>query len=214
MELCWLPHHRVPTATHIVLGWGDGGNMSQQGNYGGQDPYQSGSPGYGQPPGGNWGGPPEGPHGGASSGGFGRLLSKIAIGGVIGGILSSIPLLSILNCCFCVLNLVGVGIGMGLHFKSNPNDKMSVGEAAGFGALTGAAAGLIASVLGILITFVAGAAIIALADTLPRDVGKMVGQSAANGVMTILIYPPVFAVTGALGAVVCLVAIFKSNKAD
>ena len=55
------------------------------------------------------------------------------VGGLIIGVLSTVPMLSVVNCCFCLLNIGGVLGGMAMHVKRTPDDKMSMGEAGGFG---------------------------------------------------------------------------------
>jgi hypothetical protein len=78
-------------------------------------------------------GPPQGnpfapPPIGAPGQGFGRFGKYIAIGGLIGGVLSSIPLLNLLNCCFCLLVVVGVAGGLSMHLSANPDDSQRLAK--------------------------------------------------------------------------------------
>ena len=203
-----------------------------QGNYGGWNPEQQPG-GYGQPPAGGYGQPPAGPPGGppgpggwgapppagpnmggagGGGGGFGRLLPKAAIGGAIGGVLSVIPILSLLNCCFCLLNIAGVGIGMKMHFSANPQDKMNMGEAAGFGAIAGAIAGLIAGVVGFVLNLALAGLMASLLKSMPRDAQQIFAQLIGGGVAGIFTRPPMFAVFGAIGGILLLMVAFKDNK--
>ncbi len=57
-------------------------------------------------------------------------MKSAAIGGAIGGVLSAIPLLNMLNCCFCLLCMAGAVIGLQLYLKESPNENLSNGGAA------------------------------------------------------------------------------------
>jgi len=80
----------------------------------------------------------------------------MAIGGVIGGVLSSIPCLSALNCCFCLLIGVGSYLAVKLWLDADASTKLTMGDAAMLGAGSGAIAGVITAVLGALMSLITG----------------------------------------------------------
>ena len=83
-------------------------------------------------------------------------LKHMAIGGVIGGVLSSIPCVSTLNCCFCLL--VGLGSYLSVRFwlDANPERQLSTSDAALLGAGSGAIAGVITAILGAITNLILG----------------------------------------------------------
>jgi hypothetical protein len=110
---------------------------------------------------------------------------KAAIGGIVGGILSSIPILNMLNCCFCLLNGAGAGLGVHLHLKSDPAVKMSSSQAAASGAISGVIAGIMASVSGALVMLIMGS----FAEGFYRDLGlprDFVEQMTATNAMSLI----------------------------
>lgn len=137
------------------------------------------------------------------------------IGGFIGGVLSSIPLLNILNCCFCLLNGVGAGLGVTLHLKSSTETTMSLGRAAISGAISGAIAGLMATAASAITMWAMGG----FFDKIYRDMGvprDMVKQLTAldaagllfQGCFNLVIYP----VFGALFAMLTLQLFFQDRS--
>jgi len=80
----------------------------------------------------------------------------MAIGGVIGGVLSSIPCVSALNCCFCLLVGVGSYLSVKLWLDSDDSIKLSTADAAMLGAGSGAIAGVITAVLSAIVSLVTG----------------------------------------------------------
>ena len=66
----------------------------------------------------------------------------MAIGGVIGGVLSSIPCVSALNCCFCLLVGIGSYLSVKLWLDADASTKLSTADAAALGAGSGAIAGV------------------------------------------------------------------------
>lgn len=158
---------------------------------------------------------PPGPGGGSGGplpGGFGRLLKGAAIGGVIGGALSSIPLLNVLNCCFCVLNMAGAVLGIWMHLREAPNDRIANGEAAGMGAISGAIAGFMAGVIGLLMSFALGGVMYRFyRSALPRDVARAIAQTSAQGALGIVIDPFIYGAFGALAGFLAMQIFFKKN---
>jgi hypothetical protein len=80
----------------------------------------------------------------------GRYAKEAATGGVLGGILSAIPGLNILNCCCCGLNILGAAFGLYLWFAKEPDGKLSIGDAAISGAISGCVTGVIVSIVNAL----------------------------------------------------------------
>lgn len=129
--------------------------------------------------------------------------------------LSSIPLVSALNCCFCLLCMAGAVIGIQLYLKENPQEMLSNGDAATSGAISGAITGVIAGVLGILVNLIFGGAgsMAAIAKSLPPDVAKNFGWALAGGASIIGVIFGVIIYTGfgALGGFLGIALFFKDR---
>ena len=128
--------------------------------------------------------------------------------------LSAIPLLNMLNCCFCLLNLVGVGIGIGMHLKSNPTDKLNAGEAAAAGAISGAVAGLIASIASVIVNLILGSILWRMYSSFPRELRDAMRASAGGGVLGIPVSIMMFAAMGALGGFLAMQLFWKDRLAS
>ncbi len=140
-------------------------------------------------------------------------MGGIVVGGVISGVLSMIPLLNLLNCCFCLLNIGGVLGGMAMHLGRAPDDKMSMGEAAGFGAAAGAIGGVVMSVGGVVMNFALGALLADLYRSISPQLAAQFGASAAAGIFAIPVYAVLFAGFGALAGVLGISVFWKSRQA-
>jgi hypothetical protein len=141
-------------------------------------------------------------------------LAKAAIGGVIGGVVGSIPLVGgLLACCLCLPNVLGIGIGMNMHFKSSQGDRFSIGEGAIFGGMAGVIAGLITGVLNFVINLVLGTALAGLYKSLPSNVRDQLIARTAGGVIGIFTTPIFYGIWGVLAGIVLLSTVFKTNKA-
>lgn len=203
----------------------------------GQPPGGGGGGGWnqpppGQPPGGGWNQPP--PGGGYGQppnyGGFGgppppspfgpppppdqgpnRFLKSALIGGAVGGVASSIPLINWLNCCFCLLNMAGAAFALSLYLKENPTARISTNDAAICGGMAGVFAGVIAGI-GTLITRVVSASLLAtLLPTLPPDFYKSVGWQSSMGFLGIPASAILYGAFGALGGFLALTIFFQDR---
>jgi len=135
------------------------------------------------------------------------------IGGVIGGVLSSIPIISLLNCCFCLPNMAGVAIGLSMFLKSHPQDNLSAGEAAGGGAMAGAVAGLIAGILGLIMNMIVGGMMAGFYRSMPPQFARAMAQATAGGVMAIPLNLFLYGAMGALGGFLAMQLFFKDRLA-
>ncbi|AXI24720.1 hypothetical protein CFE53_00460 [Methanofervidicoccus sp. A16] len=80
-----------------------------------------------------------------------EMVKPILIGGVIGGVLSSVPVIACLNCCCCLLYVLSGVITAYLMSKEfDPSDRDYLIS----GALSGGVAGFVNCVLDTLITFI------------------------------------------------------------
>jgi hypothetical protein len=150
---------------------------------------------------------------GGGGGGAGRFVAKAAIGGVIGGVLSAIPVLGALNCCFCLLNMSGAAIGLSMYLKAHPEENISNGDAATSGAISGAVAGLVAGIVGLVKSLLTNPAAIAEAmRQVPAELRPMVTWVVAGGgVLGVIIAPLIYAGFGALGGFLSMQLFFKSR---
>jgi hypothetical protein len=147
--------------------------------------------------------------------GFGRLAKPAVIGGIIGGILSSIPILNCLNVCLCVLMQAGAGIGVSMYLRGT-GERLSVEESFMMGALSGGVGGLIAGIVNlvlsalmqsILLTFLAGL------GEIPPDLMAQTGGGMVGGVIGIPVGMVIYAVFGGLGSFLTLHFLFPEQKA-
>src|SRR5262245_25301419 len=93
--------------------------------------------------------------GSSGSRGARRFLQSAAIGGAIGGVLSSIPFINVLNCC-CLLNIIGAVIAVGSYLRSHPGENITGGDATLCGVIAGAIAGVISTLLGVVYNIIFG----------------------------------------------------------
>lgn len=201
-------------------GYGGGYGPPPQGPYGspqGYGPPPQQPPGWGPPPPG-WGppppgwGPPQAPKGGPE-----RFLKAALIGGAIGGVASSLPILNLLNCCFCLLNMGGAAMAVGIHLKDNPAERLDNGDAALCGGFAGMMAGVVVGVLGFLMQLVMGSALAAvyssLASILPPDVISKMMMQTGTSILYIPIYVLLYGAFGALGGFLSMHLFFKDRTA-
>ena len=147
---------------------------------------------------------------------FGFVL-KAVLGGIIGGILSAIPVLNILSaipvlnilnyCCFCLLNGAGAALGVSLHCRSDPNVRMSLGQGAISGAISGLVAAGIATVANVIVSFVLGSMMASMFRSLglPREITNQMLDTSFLSIMTSACFNVVlFTVFGALFGMLAL----------
>lgn len=150
------------------------------------------------------------------SGGIGRFTKYIAIGAAVSGVASSIPGLSCLNLICCLLNMAGVALALHLYLKSAPGDVVSNGEAAGFGALAGAGAGVINGIASFFIGAATEKMIITLLERIDPAVAEQTAAQMASTSMLGHIFGAIvglvlFTGFGALGGVLAMQLFFKSR---
>ena len=131
-----------------------------------------------------------------------RLLGPGIVGGLVGAGLSSMPVIGAFNLCFCMLNIIGCQVGLAAYFQQNPHDKLSGGDAAVLGVISGATAGLLSSILLLL----AWSPLLAVGGTEMRAI--FVGSGAITTMMVVGVY----AGFGALGGFLGLVVFFSSRR--
>ena len=150
--------------------------------------------------------------------GFGRFTKHIIIGSIIGGVLSAIPILHFLNCMFCILNVGGIVIALHLYLNANPEDKLTSGEAAGFGALAGVGAGIIASIIFIVTMWALGAKLAILMASIPGSarLGSItsagLGAGIVRGIIRAFFRIALFTGFGALGAFLAMKLFYKDRS--
>jgi hypothetical protein len=144
---------------------------------------------------------------------FSRLTRHVILGGLIGGVLSIIPGLNILNSLFCILGMAGVVLALWMYLRTNPQDSVSVGESAGFGAMAGALAGLLSGA--VTMAFFGGTMLDSILDNLPSDQAGALAAAgvgtAAVGIFAVIVSMVVFAAFGALGGILGMQLFFRSR---
>jgi len=148
--------------------------------------------------------------------GFARFTKHIILGAVFGGALSAIPVLSCINCLFCLLNMAGVVFALSLYLKANPADLLTVGESVGFGAAAGAGAGLIAGIADALVNLMFGAALASLAASIPEAAAnnELIRSMFTGGAMSLVFIPVkiiLYSAFGLLGAFLGMKLFFKTR---
>jgi hypothetical protein len=126
-------------------------------------------------------------------------------------VLSAIPVFNILNCCFCLLNVAGAGIGISMYLKEHPGENLSSGDAAISGAISGAVAGLIAGIAGFITSLVLGSLLAGLYKSMSPDVARALASAGARGIGSIFIYPFIYGGFGALGGFASMHLFFKER---
>jgi hypothetical protein len=189
---------------------GPGGGPFIPGGWGPPPGFRTGPEGGGQPP-----APfdPGGPGRMRGTGGIGRFMKSALIGGVVGGLLSAIPLVNALNCCFCMLNVGGIALGLQLYLKAHPDEGIHQGESALFGGIAGAVAGLVASVAGFLVSLFIRSVTVSLYSSLPPDLAKNLARTGAESLVAVPGYVAAYGAAGAIGGVICMHLFFKDRIA-
>jgi hypothetical protein len=196
-------------------GWDpSGGPAGGPQGYGGWGGYQGGAPAPppGAPPGyqqhQGFGGPPQPP-----PEGVGRLMKHSLFGALIGGALASIPLFNLLNGCCCMLTNIGAVAAVALYLKAHPYERMSDGDSAFCGMIAGAAGGLIAALLGLMINVALGSALAGVYGGLPPSLaGRFAIQSLATGFLMAPVNLILGGAFGALSGFVALSLFFKDRR--
>jgi len=128
-----------------------------------------------------------------------EMIKPIIIGGVIGGVLSAIPIISCLNCC-CLLYVLSGTITAHLITKEYlPSDRDYMIS----GALSGGVAGLISLLLSFLIRIIIYGAIIPfMGDYSPHDLYmKKIGSSIILAILSVPINILLGTIFGAIGGI-------------
>ena len=127
------------------------------------------------------------------------MLKPMLIGGVVGGILSSIPIISCLNCC-CLL-YAGSG-AITAYLISQKTMSLEMNDYALAGAGSGAIAGLINGILSLFISTAINASLMSMMGMPPDMASQQMAGSMVGGVIGIPIAIVLGAIFGAVGAIV------------
>ena len=147
--------------------------------------------------------------------GFGRFTKYIILGSIFSGVLSAIPILSFLNCLFCLLNMAVIVLALWMYLKANPDDMITSSESVKFGAFAGAGAGLVLGLITVLLTVVLGGFGTLMSGAQAGEVAEqLAGFGIGMGCIMILIIPVsiiLYAAFGALGAFLGMQLFFKTR---
>ncbi|MBW2454532.1 MAG: hypothetical protein JRI68_08475 [Deltaproteobacteria bacterium] len=154
--------------------------------------------------------------GGAVGQGAQRFVKHGVIGGVIGGIAASIPVLNLLNMCFCLLYMVGAVIGVSMYLNENAQEQLSDSEGAIIGAIAGATGGAIATVLGWMLWWVLASVLAGIYSSiygfLPGPLLHAMTLSAGRGILMIPVNIAIAGGFGALAGFLSLQLFFKERR--
>jgi len=125
-----------------------------------------------------------------------EMVKPILIGGVIGGVLSSVPVIACLNCCCCLLYILSGVITAYLMSKEfDPSDRDYLIS----GALSGGIAGFVNWVLDLLITSIEyGAMIPFMADYYTSEYMEMMMMEGTISLILIIFSIPLYMIMGAI----------------
>lgn len=137
-------------------------------------------------------------------------MKTALIGGVIGGVLSGVPIVGALNCCFCLLNMGGAAIGISMYLKEHTGENITNGEAAISGTISGAVTGVLAAIIGIIVNLAIGSLMAGLLHNMPREARQLMIQLTAGGVAAFFM-TPIYAAFGALGGFLSMQLFFKDR---
>ena len=133
----------------------------------------------------------------------GPILEPGLLGGLVGGVLSSVPLLGSLNLACCLLNVIGCQIGLFIYFNRNPSAKLRGRDAAELGFISGTTAGVLTA----LVHLVLMGPMLMLMGRMTSAIGS--GMSLAMMLVGVVLFGGV----GALGGFLGLQVFFSSHKA-
>ncbi len=135
-----------------------------------------------------------------------HYVGPVVVGGVVAGILSSIPLVNYCNAIFCMWNLVGSGLAVYLVMRRTGVHRIEPLEGAAIGALAGLVSGVIFGLLATLITAFFGLTGIAAALDGNSEAAQGAGFFVVLGLGFffggLVLYGAFGALGGVLGAVV------------
>ncbi len=137
------------------------------------------------------------------------LLMAAGVAGVAAGVVSSIPLISLLNCLFCGWLWLG-GAGSVWFYNSREGKPATTSDGAVLGALTGVVAALVVAVLGTILGIGLSTGLSQLSPDL-RDALPPVALTLLSSGASFFFNIVFFAIFGALGGVIGA-SIFKSSK--
>ena len=127
-----------------------------------------------------------------------ETIKPILIGGVIGGVLSSIPIIGDLNCCCCLLYVLsGVITAHLMTEKYTPSDRDYMIS----GALSGVIAALVNLLLSLLISVIYGATTLFMGDYYYYDYMLMGSFALIFAILFIPISILLGAIFGAIGGI-------------
>jgi len=112
-----------------------------------------------------------------------------------------------------LLNLVGVGAGLAIFFKQNPNEKINAGEAAASGAISGGVAGVLSSIMNVITNLVLGPLLWSMYSSFPSELRQAMRQSASSGIIGIPVSVIMFTAIGALGGFLAMQLFWKDRLA-
>ena len=148
-------------------------------------------------------------------------IKPAVIGGVVLGLLSVIPIISLGNVCCCLWAILGGVLASHLYIKSSPTP-VSVGEGAMLGALAGVVGGAIYIVIGVPIQLLVGTAIASMllnfvAQYNPGQVEMMrqqmlAGQTVPGTIIRAILGAIILLIFSTLGGLLA-VTIFEKRKA-
>lgn len=159
----------------------------------------------------------------SSNEGVGRFAQEAVTGGVLGGILSALPIISIANLACCGLNITGAIFGLWLWFRNYPDQKLTNGDVAMCGGISGAVAGVVSAIGDFLTRLVLGPTLVSFIEgissqmELPSELVSMLLQTMVDPMNALYSAPfnvGLFGGFGVAGALLAGQLLFKDRIAS
>ena len=138
-----------------------------------------------------------------------NLLYAAGIAGVAAGVVSSIPLVSLLNCLFCGWLWLGGAGSVWLYNSRKGKGAATTADGAVVGALTGAVAAVVAAILGTILGVGLSAGLSALSPDI-RDSLPPIALTLLSGGVSFFFNLVFFAIFGAIGGLIGA-SVFKKS---
>lgn len=142
------------------------------------------------------------------------FIYSALIAGVLIGIFGNLPLLNLINCILCVWVWLGGILAVYLYGRFQRGEPgLTVGQAAGLGAVAGAIGAFVGVVVYALTSFISAPMIASLARLLQVEGNIPTGPSIAGTLVFFFIDIVLYPIFGAVGGVIAASLIWKKPQA-
>jgi hypothetical protein len=137
------------------------------------------------------------------------------MGSAVSGVMSSLPILSYINIFLCIVNMAGILFALWMYLRAYPDDKLTTRESLVFGAIAGAGAGLIATLLTpillVLLSAMLDSQVVGISTTGTFHLALPIAIFGAQEIVTLPLWIILYAAFGLLGSFLGMQLFFKSR---